>query len=146
MKKLSVVALVAALIVVVLLPARAEANHTLAHKVKKLQGKVAALQGKVNCLRRTGASTYLGYPYYEGTLEDGGSYPIHSPSTGFADTDFAVNFDQATGVGGSDYWLLTLSNTRFCRSKFRVVSNPYVGRVAMRTAAIMNLRRLSRIQ
>jgi hypothetical protein len=147
MRKLWIAVLVAALAVAVV-PVQAAANHTLAHKVRILQGKVAALQGKVKCLRRTGASTYLGYPYYEGIFDpaDPGPYPVHTPSSGLLDSDFAANFDQAIGAGASDYWLLTLNNTASCRRKFRVVSNPYAGRVTMRTAATMYLRRLSRVQ
>jgi hypothetical protein len=146
MRRLSFAALLAALVVAVL-PVTAEANHTLAHKVKKLQGKVTALQGKMNCLRRVGASTYAGYPYYEGIFDpnDPGPYEIHTPSTGFADSDIATLFDQATGVTASDYWLLTLNNTASCRRKFRVVSSPYA-RVAARTTAVSRLYRLSRVQ
>lgn len=144
MRRLSFAVLLAALIVAVL-PVTAEANHTLAHKVRNLQGKVAALQAKVSCLRRVGASTYAGYPYYEGIFDpnDPGPYPIHSPSTGFQDSDIASLFDQATGVTGSDYWLLTLNNTASCRRKFRVVANPYA-RVAAKTTAMSRLYRLSR--
>lgn len=147
MRRLFVAALLAALVVVVL-PARADANHTLAHKVRILQGKVAALQGKMNCLRRTGASTYLGYPYYEGIFDptDPGPYPIHTPSTGLEDSDIAVNFDQALGVGASDYWLVTLNNTRSCRRKFAVVRNPYARPALMRLGARTRLHRLARIQ
>jgi hypothetical protein len=107
-----------------------------------LQKKVAALQGKVNCLRRTGASTYLGYPYYEGIFDpaDPGPYEIHTPSTGFEDSDFAANFTQAAG-GTADYWLLTVHNTRSCRRKFALVRNPYA-RVATRINAIRFASRL----
>jgi hypothetical protein len=146
MRRLSFAVLLAALIVAVL-PITAEANHTLAHKVRKLQGKVATLQAKVNCLRRTGASTYPGYPYYEGIFDpnDPGPYEIHTPSTGLGDSDIATNFDQALGIATSDYWLLTLNNTAACRRKFRVVANPYA-RVATRVTAMKRLYRLSRVQ
>ena len=147
MRRLTIAALLAALIVVVLLPARADANHTLAHKVRKLQGKVTVLQRKMNCLRRTGASTYFGYAYYDGTLEPGGGpYPVHDPAEDIFDTDFAVNFDQLLGISPSDYWLLTINNTRSCRRKFKVVRNPYAARVATRTATMAKLHRLARAQ
>lgn len=147
MRRLAVATLLAALVVVVV-PARAEANHTLGHKVRILQKKVAALQGKMNCLRRTGASTYLGYPYYEGIFDpaDLGPYEIHDLSTGLEDSDFAVNFDQALGAGASDYWLVTLNNTRSCRRKFAVVRNPYARPALMRLGARTRLHRLARIQ
>jgi hypothetical protein len=146
MRRLSFAVLLAALVVAVL-PVAAEANHTLAHKVRKLQNKVAALQSKVSCLRRVGASTYAGYPYYEGIFDsnDPGPYEIHTPSTGFADSDIATNFDQALGVTSSDYWLLTLNNTASCRRKFRVVRNPYA-RVASRPSSMSRLYRLSRVR
>jgi hypothetical protein len=136
-RKLWIAVLFAALAVVAM-PARADANHTLAHKVKVLQGKVASLQRKMSCLRRTGASTYIGYPYYEGIFDPNnpGPYPIHSPSTSLLDSDFATNFDQAVGVGSPDYWLLTLNNTRSCRARFPVVRNPYVRPLVTRAGAM----------
>jgi hypothetical protein len=140
MRRLSFAVLLAALIVAVL-PITAEANHTLAHKVRKLQGKVATLQAKVNCLRRTGVSTYLGYAYYELTV--GPPHPVHDPATDAGDTNLAALFDQVTGANPSDYWLLTLNNTASCRRKFRVVRNPYA-RVAAKTTAMSRLYRLSR--
>jgi hypothetical protein len=145
MRRLSFAVLLAALVVAVL-PVSAEANHTLAHKVRKLQGKVSALQAKINCLRRTGASTYFGFAWYEGDLAPGGGpYPVHSDAVDFTDTFVAAAFDQSLGASPSDYWLLTLNNTVSCRRKFRVVSNPYA-RVAARTAATSRLYRLSRVQ
>jgi hypothetical protein len=67
MKKLWPV-LALALAIVVALPAQSSARHTLQHRVKVLEKKTRALQGKVNCLRRTGAATFLGYAFYEGRL------------------------------------------------------------------------------
>jgi hypothetical protein len=147
MRRLSFAVLLAALVVAVL-PITAEANHTLAHKVRKLQGKVTVLQAKMSCLRRVGASTYAGYPYYEGIFDENnpGPYPIHTPSTGFPDSDIASLFDQATGVRASDYWLLTLNNTAACRRKFAVVRSPYARVAAARTNAMSRLYRLSRAQ
>lgn len=135
-----------ALAIVVALPAQAEANHTLAHKVKRLQGKVAKIQAKMNCLRRTGAATFVGYAYYEGSLEPGGGpYPVHANADDVFDTNWAANFTQAVG-GSADYWLVTLNNTRSCRRKFGVVRDPFAGRVATRTSTMTRLHRLSRIQ
>lgn len=145
MRKLVVLALLAGLIAAVV-PMEAPANHTLAHKVKRLQAKVVKLQRKVNCMRRTGAATFVGYAYYEGTLDPGGGpYPVHSNADDFSDTNWAANFTQAVG-GSADYWVVTVNNRRTCRRKFRVISSPYAGRVAMRTTAMMNMRRLSRVQ
>jgi hypothetical protein len=144
MRRLLFAVSLAALIVAVL-PITAEANHTLGHKVRKLQGKVSALQAKVNCLRRTGASTWVGYAWYEGSLEPGsGPYPVHANAVDVFDTNFAANFTQAVG-GTVDYWLLTVNNTASCRRKFRVVSNPYA-RVAARTMGMSRLYQLSRVR
>jgi hypothetical protein len=129
------------------IPAQASANHTLAHKVSNLVKKVNRLQAEVNCLRRTGAGTYLGYPYYEGIFDPAnpGPYPIHDPSSGFDDSDFAANFVHAVGGGPADYWLVTLNNTRACRNRFTVVRNPYaqpLPRAAqMRARQLLNLPR-----
>jgi hypothetical protein len=144
-RKLWIAVLVAALAVAVV-PVQASANHTLAHKVKTLQGEVNRLQAEMNCLRRTGAVTFVGYAWYEGSLEpSGGPYPVHDPATDFTDTNPAVNFTQLTG-GPADYWLVALNNTRSCRNKFGVVRNPYAGRVATQMGAITRLHMLSRIR
>jgi hypothetical protein len=142
MRRLSFAVLLAALIVAVL-PITAEANHTLAHKVRNLQGKVSTLQAKVSCLRRVPVSTYIGYAYYE--LDMPAPHPVHDPATDANDTSAAALFDQLTGATPADYWLLTLNNTASCRRKFRVVANPYA-RVAARTTAMSRLYRLSRVQ
>jgi hypothetical protein len=135
--------LVVVVLAVVAFPARAEANHTLAHKVQVLAGKVTALQARMACFRRNGAGTYLGYPYYEGIFEptDPGPYEIHTPSTGFDDTDFAANFVHAAG-GPADYWLIAISNTAACRNRFGIVANPYAGRVVPRASAFGTKMRL----
>ena len=134
--------LVLALAVSAAIPATAEAKHTLAHKVSQLAQKVNRLQAEVNCLRRNGAGTYLGYPYYEGLFEgDPPPWSIHSTSTGLDDTDFAANFVHAAG-GPADYWLLALNNTRSCRRKFSVVRNPYAS--PLPRTADMRARQLSR--
>jgi hypothetical protein len=144
MKRLWLV-LALALAIVVALPAQSSARHTLQHRVKVLEKKTRALQGKVNCLRRTGAATFLGYAFYEGTLDPGGGpYPVHAEATDFTDTFAAANFTQAVG-GSVDYWLLTVHNTRSCRRKFALVRNPYA-RPVMRMGAMTRLHRLSRIQ
>lgn len=146
MKRLWLV-LALALAVVVALPAQSSARHTLQHRVKVLEKKTRALQKKVSCLRRTGASTYVGFAWYEGSLEEGGGpYPVHAEATDAGDTNIAAAFDQALGIRSSDYWLVTLNKTRSCARKFRLVRSPYAGRVATRTDAMMRLRRLSRIQ
>jgi hypothetical protein len=139
--------LVVVLAVVVALPAKANANHTLAHKVAILQGKVTALQGRMACLRRNGAATLLGYPYYEGIFDPSnpGPYPIHTPSTGFDDTDFAANFTQAAG-GPADYWLIAINNTAACRNRFGIVANPYAGRVVPRPSFGTKMRLLEAIR
>jgi len=145
MKKLWLV-LALALAVVVALPAQSSARHTLQHRVKVLEKKTRALQGKVNCLRRTGAVTLVGYAWYEGSLDEGGGpYPVHAEAQDFLDTNFAVNFTHLAG-GPADYWLLTLNNNRTCRNRFNVVRNPYAGRVATRMSSMTRLHRLSRIQ
>jgi hypothetical protein len=144
MRKLFVVVLLAALVVVVL-PAQASARHTLGHKVRVLEKKVGALQREVNCMRRTGAATFVGYAYYEGSLEPGGGpYPVHANADDLFDTNWAANFTQAVG-GSADYWLLTVHNTRSCRRKFPLVRSPYA-RAVIRTGAMTRLHRLSRIQ
>jgi hypothetical protein len=147
MRKSLITAALAALIIVVLLPARAEARHTLAHKVQILQAKVAALQGRVNCLRRVGASSYVGYAWYEGSLVPGqGPYPVHTSAADFLDTFTAAEFGQAAfDPSPPNYWLITLNNTPACRKKFRIVRNPFA-RPATRTGAIMRMHRLSRIR
>jgi hypothetical protein len=132
-----VLVLVLVLAVVAALPARAHANHTLAHKVQILAGKVAALQGRMACFRRNGAATYLGYPYYEGIVMPAPAdppWPIHTPSTGILDTDFAANFTQVAG-GPPDYWLIAIRNTATCRNRFRIIANPYAARLVARAAA-----------
>jgi hypothetical protein len=108
---------------------------------------VAALQGKVNCLRRVGASSYIGYAWYEGSLEPGqGPYPVHSNAVDFSDTFSAADFGQAVfDASPPDYWLLTLNNTPACRRKFAIVRNPYA-RPVTRMGAIMRMHRLTRIR
>ncbi len=147
MRKALITAALAALIIVVLLPARAEANHTLAHKVQILQAKVAALQGKVNCLRRVGASSYVGYAWYEGSLEPGlGPYPVHTPAVDVFDTFSAAEFGQhINDTSPPDYWLITLNKTPACRKKFAIVRNPFVQAIP-RMGAITRMHRLSRIR
>jgi hypothetical protein len=141
MKRLCL-ALVLVLMVAVAIPARAEANHTLAHKVSNLVKKVNRLQSEINCLRRTGATTLVGYAWYEGSLDPGGGpYPVHSEAEDFFDTNFATVFTQAVG-GPADYWLSAVNNTRTCRNKFPVIRNPY-GSPAPRMAALQ-LSRIAR--
>jgi hypothetical protein len=135
--------LVLALAVTAAIPATAAADHTLAHKVSKLAKKVNRLQSEVDCLRRNGAATYLGYPYYEGLFAgDPPPWDIHAQSSGIEDTDFAANFVHAAG-GPADYWLLALRNTSNCRDKFSVVANPYVS--PLPRTADMRARQLSRV-
>jgi len=103
----------------------------------------------MNCLRRTGAATFIGYAWYEGSLNPGGGpYPVHDPATDRTDTLAAANFKQAVG-GRADYWLVTLNNKRSCRRKFAIVRNPYVPPAPIpipRTGAMVNLHQLSRSQ
>jgi hypothetical protein len=120
-------------LVPVFLPAEAEANHTLAHKVALLQSKVAALQAKVNCLRRYAFSEYLGYAVYtpdgSGGLLDGGEL-------------IAGNLQVALGdTSAPDIWVAAVANTRACRAKFPLGANPY-SLVTARPAAPAQLERL----
>jgi hypothetical protein len=53
----------------------------------------------MNCLRRTDAATFVGYAYYEGSLNpDEGPYPVHDPATDFC-TGFLVSGKKDLFVG-----------------------------------------------
>jgi hypothetical protein len=140
MRKVWVAVLLAALALAAL-PAQAPANHTMRHRVAKLERQVNALQAKMNCFRRAGASLYRGFAAYD---EDTGDLLLHVDDP--SDTNFAAIFDQIFNVRTSDYWLSTVNKTRSCTGKFAVVRSPYAGRVATRAVALAKLHRLSRFQ
>ncbi|MGH3042820.1 MAG: hypothetical protein ACRDNG_13965 [Gaiellaceae bacterium] len=109
--------------VVIFTPA-ASANHTLAHKVSILQGKVATLQAKVGCLRKYGLSEYLGYASY---LPDGAGGLLDDGEL------IAGNLNVALGdTAAPDVWLVAVRDTASCRAKFPNGANPYSARVMTR--------------
>jgi len=113
-----------------------------------LRQRVAKLEDKMDCLKRTPASTYIGYAYYEGNVGDPGPFPVHDPSADLLlDASFAGAFDQLFGRPfNPDYWLVVVRDTSSCRSKFGLVTNPYAPRVAARPYGTASMQRFARVR
>jgi hypothetical protein len=113
-----------------------------------LRQRVNKLEDKLDCLRKTPASTYIGYAYYEGQVGDPGPFPVHDPSTDLlTDASFAAAFDQLFGGPfNPDYWLVVVRDTSSCRSKFDTVANPYTARPAALTSSSASMQRLARLR
>ena len=113
-----------------------------------LQQRVAKLEAKMDCLKRTPASTYIGYAYYEGNVGDPGPFPVHDPSTDLLlDASFAGAFDQLFGGPfNPDYWLAVVRDTSSCRSKFGLATNPYAPRPAAHEHSTASMQRFVRVR
>ena len=122
----------------VALPAMA-GGATLRQRVNKLEDKLA-------CLKRTPASTYLGFAYYE-DQPPGGPFPVHDPAADIFDSNPATIFEQLLGGPfDPDYWLVVVRNTSSCRSKFDTVANPYSARPAALAFSGGSMERLARLR
>lgn len=127
MRKLLVAALLAALVVVVI-PARAEANHTLAHKVKRLQAKVVKLQRKVNCQTKVPTAVFFDYGYYTPTtILTGDGFEVDVLEDALGVPNFALMWTYGLNTP-ADAWMIGIRNSRACRGKYPTLRDPLAAR------------------
>ena len=117
------IAVLALTVIAALVPAKASARHTLAHKV-------SVLEAKIGCLVKYPVTQFGDFAWYGTTQND--------PT--FAEAD-STNPDSLTDVGpitGIDFdyffqqdpafppdaWLIGIKNTSTCRPKFPLAQNP----------------------
>jgi hypothetical protein len=125
MRRTLLIALALALLAA-LMPAKASARHTLAHRV-------SILEAKVGCLVKYPVNEFGDYALYD--VASG------MPSSTAVDTDGGVTVaeygpflhDMGSGFGidfnygyafGPDAWLIGIKNTSTCRSRFATAPDP----------------------
>lgn len=135
MKRLVVLVMTTALAAVLLAPA-ASARHTLKHRV-------GALEGKLSCMAWAPMAQFPDYAWFG--INDEPVFDPSDPDT--FPTEPLVNWGAVTGIDLAygmpfDLRVLTVRNTRACRTKFRRLANP----APMRSSARLNALRLARAQ
>lgn len=113
MKKILLLAL-AAVVVAALVPAQAEARHTLAHKVKILEAKMKCITRTPVTQFGTPAGDEFGY-LWDNTDDDTGDL-IAEFGTSAIDVDFGNNTP--------DFWIAAIKPTSFCKGTFARTPTP----------------------
>jgi hypothetical protein len=120
MKRILMAALALTLLAA-LVPAKAAARHTLAHRVSTLEAKLA-------CMTRTPVFEYgnpAGNQAGPGYLWDNDeSDGVLALDNSFSALDFYFTFDTSVGDPPPDVWLLTVKATSACRSRFARTPTP----------------------
>jgi hypothetical protein len=120
MKRILMAALALTLLAA-LVPAKAAARHTLAHRVSTLEAKLA-------CMTRTPVFEYgnpAGNQAGPGYLWDNDeSDGVLALDNSFSALDFYFTFDTSVGDPPPDVWLLTVKGTSACRSRFARTPTP----------------------
>jgi opacity protein-like surface antigen len=125
MRKMLLLALAAALLAA-LIPAKAAARHTLAHRV-------STLEAKVGCLVKYPVNEFDDYALYDVSsgvpsdlavdTDDGLVVAEYGPFLYDNNSGFGIDFNYGYSFG-PNAWLIGIKNTSTCRGRFATAPDP----------------------